>query len=215
MIYDLSKLNNNLYILLLLSICIFISLFKILINYYKKRKKKLFYINSGIKTVDMMKGIEFESFLLAHFEKLGYKVKLTKKSNDYGADLLLRKKGRIIVVQAKRYSKKVGIKAVQELVASLKYYKASEGIVITNNYFTKNAINLAKVNCVELWDRKKLTTIMQKNNCKKLADNIIDQTNESKICPICGGNLILKNGMYGAFWGCSNYPKCRFIRKIK
>lgn len=39
------------------------------------------------------------------------------------------------------------------------------------------------------------------------------QTNNSikqSICPRCGGNLILRQGKYGSFYGCSNYPKCKF-----
>ena len=36
---------------------------------------------------------------------------------------------------------------------------------------------------------------------------------EHGICPRCGGNLVLRNGKYGEFFGCSNYPKCRFIKK--
>lgn len=30
------------------------------------------------------------------------------------------------------------------------------------------------------------------------------------ICPRCGGNLTYREGRYGNFWGCSNYPRCRF-----
>ena len=30
-------------------------------------------------------------------------------------------------------------------------------------------------------------------------------------CPRCGGNLVLRNGKYGQFYGCSNYPKCNYI----
>ena len=33
------------------------------------------------------------------------------------------------------------------------------------------------------------------------------------ICPRCGGKLVLKNGQYGDFFGCSNYPKCKFKMK--
>lgn len=33
-------------------------------------------------------------------------------------------------------------------------------------------------------------------------------------CPHCGGELRLRNGKYGAFYGCSNYPKCRFTHDI-
>lgn len=33
-------------------------------------------------------------------------------------------------------------------------------------------------------------------------------------CPRCGGNLVLRNGKYGQFYGCSNYPKCKFTHDI-
>ena len=33
-------------------------------------------------------------------------------------------------------------------------------------------------------------------------------------CPRCGNKLIIKYGKYGEFWGCSNYPKCKFIKNI-
>lgn len=30
------------------------------------------------------------------------------------------------------------------------------------------------------------------------------------ICPQCGGTLVFRHGRYGNFYGCSNYPRCRF-----
>lgn len=36
---------------------------------------------------------------------------------------------------------------------------------------------------------------------------------ENDICPKCGGKLVERNGKYGKFIGCSNYPKCRYIAK--
>lgn len=32
------------------------------------------------------------------------------------------------------------------------------------------------------------------------------------ICPSCGGRLTIRHGQYGDFWGCSNYPKCKYTR---
>ena len=29
-------------------------------------------------------------------------------------------------------------------------------------------------------------------------------------CPRCGGKLILRHGAYGRFYGCTNYPRCRY-----
>ncbi|MFA6257743.1 MAG: topoisomerase DNA-binding C4 zinc finger domain-containing protein [Candidatus Paceibacterota bacterium] len=34
-------------------------------------------------------------------------------------------------------------------------------------------------------------------------------------CQLCGGKLIKKKGSYGYFWGCKNYPKCRFTKNSK
>ena len=33
-------------------------------------------------------------------------------------------------------------------------------------------------------------------------------------CPRCGGNLVFRNGKYGDFYGCSNYPHCKFTKQI-
>lgn len=33
------------------------------------------------------------------------------------------------------------------------------------------------------------------------------------ICDKCGGILVKRKGKYGEFYGCSNYPKCKFIAK--
>lgn len=40
-----------------------------------------------------------------------------------------------------------------------------------------------------------------------------------EICPKCGAPLVLRtarNGAYAGsqFWGCSSFPKCRYIKKI-
>lgn len=37
---------------------------------------------------------------------------------------------------------------------------------------------------------------------------------EGFVCPRCGGDLVERDGRYGKFLGCSNYPKCRFTRKL-
>ena len=34
------------------------------------------------------------------------------------------------------------------------------------------------------------------------------------ICPKCGGQMQLKDGKYGQFLGCANYPRCRYTARI-
>lgn len=36
---------------------------------------------------------------------------------------------------------------------------------------------------------------------------------DSGKCPRCGGYLVRRQGKYGTFYGCSNYPKCKFTLK--
>ncbi|WP_336865282.1 restriction endonuclease [Peribacillus frigoritolerans] len=111
---------------------------------------------SGIHEVDRMKGSEFEVFLQFLLQSHGYQARVTKGSGDYGADLVLDMPGKRIVVQAKRYGKKVGVRAVQEIVSAKSYYKADECWVITNNYFTAPALKLGNSNEVLLIDRDEL-----------------------------------------------------------
>lgn len=33
-----------------------------------------------------------------------------------------------------------------------------------------------------------------------------------QLCPMCGELLVRRTGRYGAFWGCSSYPRCKYTR---
>lgn len=39
-------------------------------------------------------------------------------------------------------------------------------------------------------------------------------TIQENMCPKCGGKLVIRNGKYGDFYGCENYPKCKYTKKI-
>lgn len=191
---------------LLCSLLIFIG-----INIYKYFRN-MNYINSGINKVDKMSGEEFEEFLAAHFINLGYKIEFTPTTKDFGADLIIKKDTEVIAIQAKRWSKHIGIEAVQQIVGAIKHYKANKGMVITNCFFTKSAVELANSNEITLWNRNKLIEVMKAPGEKSLADDIINK--KQTICPKCGGKLIIRDGKYGKFLGCSSYPKCNYTKNI-
>ena len=46
-------------------------------------------------------------------------------------------------------------------------------------------------------------------NVRKAVTDYEDKLRKD-ICPRCGGRLVLRNGKYGNFYGCSNYPTCRY-----
>ena len=114
-----------------------------------------------IENIDVMGGIEFEEFLSKLFIKMGYLSDVTQSSGDQGADLIIEKNGKKIVVQAKRYSDNVSNSAIQEAVAALKHYDCDSAMVVTTSNFTKGAKELAKSNNVQLIDRVKLEKLLE------------------------------------------------------
>ncbi|MFW5434052.1 restriction endonuclease [Paenibacillus apiarius] len=148
----------------------------------------------------------------------GYKTQVTKAAGDYGADLVLQKEGKKIVVQAKRYNKNVGIKAVQEAQASIAHYGAEEAWVVSNSDYTAAAYDLAKSNKVKLINREALIDMILAMNpgTAPTPKAVIAAAPVDKLtCQRCGNKLVLRSGPKGQFYGCSNFPKCRYTKKVE
>lgn len=62
--------------------------------------------------------------------------------------------------------------------------------------------------------------IDSKDNQKQHARHVREQISKREEtiakgrCPRCGGELVLRKGTYGPFYGCSNYPRCKFTHKL-
>ena len=126
------------------------------LDFYEKRLSS----EITIEDIDIMDGKEFEDFAAKLFQDKGYKVLQTAYSNDQGADLILEKFNKKIVVQAKRYQNLVPNKAIQEVVASKAHYVCDEAWIITNSRLTRPAIALAKSNHVKIIDREELRQML-------------------------------------------------------
>lgn len=51
-----------------------------------------------------------------------------------------------------------------------------------------------------------------------IADRYKDEIRKNEeivddVCPTCGGKLVKREGKYGEFYGCFNFPNCRFTKK--
>ena len=63
----------------------------------------------------------------------------------------------------------------------------------------------------------KLSEVDFLSNFLLTLDKDVDKMNlvsDDDICPNCGTKLILKNGKYGMFKACPNYPKCKYTKKV-
>ncbi len=126
---------------------------------FEVRMKKTRLINEpklSILDIDMMSGEEFENFIAKLFTKLGYHTRVTKLTGDYGVDIVAEKGELKIAIQAKCHVNPISNSAIQEITAGMKFYQCQRGMVVTNSTFTKSAIELARTNKIQLWDRKVL-----------------------------------------------------------
>lgn len=56
-------------------------------------------------------------------------------------------------------------------------------------------------------------SLMKTDTNEEKNKTFVRETDET--CPICSSKLIIRTGKYGEFTGCSNYPKCTYIKERK
>lgn len=175
--------------------------------------------NYGIFVIEMknfyglITGNEHNEYWIQHFGKKKFKFKnpiyqnyghikslenLLKLNNDYFIPIVcfsnqakLRVKSNIIVTQLDFLVKTI------KSSCNIEYNLDINNI--SNTILSSNITNKSK--------RKKHI-----NNIKEKETNENNKIN-NMICPKCGGNLIRKNGKYGSFIGCSNFPRCKYTKK--
>lgn len=127
-------------------------------------------------------GQEYEYFVAEYLRRTGYsQVEVTKGSNDYGVDVLATKNGIKYAVQCKYYSSPVNLKAVQEVVAGAPCYGCNAAMVVTNNTFTKSAVNLATANGVILLSNvNRLPQIINEQKPEIINEQRKESVNEQK-----------------------------------
>lgn len=111
--------------------------------------------------VDDLDGHEFEYFCADVFRKNGFtKVNVTQGSGDHGIDIFATYNNVNFAIQCKHYQGKVGNKAVQEAFSGACFYGGCRPAVITNSYYTPQAMQEAERLNVILWDRSYLLKML-------------------------------------------------------
>lgn len=144
---------------------------KLILFVIKWLLKKLFgFLFGWIPDFDeRMTGQQFEEYVKEILIRNGYKnVELTKRSGDYGIDILAEYKGMMYAIQCKKYAKPVGVAAIQQAYTGCEYYGCDQAVVVTNNRFTHQAIQLSQSNDIILWNGDILNKLKNKANSKSL-----------------------------------------------
>lgn len=117
------------------------------------RKKVEVYLKAQDALQEEMSGLEFEQYFSGLLVKNGYtNVKVTKKTGDFGADVIADLGSVKYAFQCKYYSSPVGVDAVYQVNAAKTIYGAHVAVAATNSVFTKPAQIAAENLKVILWD---------------------------------------------------------------
>jgi restriction system protein len=157
---------------------------------------------------------EFELYVVELFKDLGFSARHVGGSNDHGIDVTAEKDGVTHYIQCKKYFPRhqVGVAELRDFYGAIADHLTNgKAYFITTNKFTLEAEKFAEDKPIELVDSFELMKFIRlaKNKPKS---NAPTQPVSSQ-CPECGGTLIEREGKFGKFFGCSNYPKCRHTAK--
>jgi restriction system protein len=189
------------------------------ISAYKSwRKRRLLSSQKGLDSIRALGWREFEELVGEAYRRQGYAVAENIAAGpDEGTDLVLKKDGGLVLAQCKQWkSTKVGVNIVRELFGVMTAKHATSGILITSGVFTQEAKNFAADKPIDLVEGNQLFQLI--GNIQKRGVNS-PKPAPANVCPKCGGEMVLRTVQKGPnpglkFWGCSNYPKCRFSKAL-
>jgi restriction system protein len=161
---------------------------------------------------------QFEKLVSAIYEMRGCSVKrLGGARPDGGVDLIVEKDGERLVVQCKHWRKwTVGVRHIREILGAMTDLNVKKGVLVTLRACTAEAKEFADKHHIDIVDETELVSLMQMTDgsVNKQIEALLDD--KRKFCPRCESQLILRTVERGLnrgarFWGCPNYPRCRYI----
>lgn len=175
-------------------------------------------------TIAALRSIEWKRFELLcakYYEQVGFQSVTLDPGADGGVDIKLYKISPdtpIAIVQCKAWTAQVGVKEVRELFGVMHHQKVVRGIFITSSAYTKDAIAFGAENPIQLLDGeaflRKILELSQSAQ-QSLLEFAFAGDYTTPTCASCGVKLIERRSNAGAFWGCSNFPRCRIRMKMK
>ncbi len=159
----------------------------------------------------------FEELSTELFRAIGFEAVICSAGPDGGIDVRLYNEDKskpAVIAQCKAWVKTpVGVKTLRELRGVMAHEAVNEGIVLTTNLFTDEAIAFAKTNDIDAVDGKRFIEMIRTLNAheqQRLLEFATTGDYLTPSCPSCGIKLIRRSGSFGEFWGCMNFPKCRY-----
>jgi restriction system protein len=186
-----------------------------------QRRKRLLETQTGLDSLRAISWREFEMLVGEAFRRQGYTVSETGLGGaDGGIDLILRKDGKVTLVQCKQWkTHRVDVKVVREMMGLLDHHHAASVKIVAIGDFTADARRFVEDKPIELISGEALLAMVREAQMPAaqkekvtVAPNMNSATPQAmpQACPKCGADMIkrLNRRTKNAFWGCKNYPAC-------
>lgn len=156
--------------------------------------------------------VEFEEAVAQLFSAMGYHTTVMGGKNDGGIDIEMWKKGRLSVVQCKKFiTQKVTPHDVRDFFGAMGSLNADQGFFVTTGHFTYDAERFAEDKPIHCIDASQLASMMRKYGIVGGLQDV------DEVCPKCGKPLVTRTNRKdeSTFLGCSGYPHCRYTEPKK
>lgn len=171
-------------------------------------------------SLDALKLLEWKRFELLcvwYYEAMGFTVKTVPHGPDGGIDATLYKEGLdapVAVVQCKAWTKPVKVEQVRALAGVMHEHKVRRGVFWSlSGYVGRPVQESAERAGIQLLDGAGIVERIRALDQYKQATLLVQAFKGdygTPTCAACGEKLVERAGKGGPFWGCRNFPRCKF-----
>lgn len=171
-------------------------------------------------TLDALKALEwkrFELLCVLYYEQMGFTVKTVPHGPDGGIDATLYKAGLdvpVAVVQCKAWRKPVKVDEVRALGGVMLAHKVKRGVFWSlSGYIGMPVQSFSESAGIQLLDGTAIIErirVLDQDKQAALLVRVFEGDYQTPSCPACGVKLVARKGMGKPFWGCLNFPACRY-----
>ena len=163
----------------------------------------------------------FEALCASLFGQAGFETRAQSHGADGGVDIWLysqHAEGPAAVVQCKHWiGKAVGVKEMREFYGVMASHKLQRGTFATTSTFTSDARQFAKDNGISALDGQGLLALISRRTPEQ-QESLLAIAYEGEYwrptCASCGLKMVERSARR-SFWGCVNFPHCRFTLPVR
>jgi len=169
-------------------------------------------ISEKLRKIDWF---QFEKLIELIYRHRDFTVKRLGGANpDGGVDLIIESPTDRFVLQCKHWRKwTVGVRHIREFLGTMTDSKCSKGIFITLTGYSGEAKQLADKHGIQILNESDVVRMLEESGLMYSREIPALFSDSRKFCPKCESEMVLRTARANGnqFWGCSNYPRCKYI----